>query len=374
MHLTLHLTNNCNLKCKYCFVKLGPERMSKEVAFAAVDFGIKNSLQNRTSGLLFYGGEPLLERKLIYDIVHYTKSIKKETGHNFYYKMTTNGLLLDEDFLRFAKEINLTIGFSHDGPAQDDCRLTTDGKGSAAVLKEKIPLLLSYQPYAIGMSVLDPSVVHKGAEIVAFLYEKGFRYITINLNYAMGEPWTKKHLSVLEKEYKKMAEMYVKWTKSETKFYLSPIDIKIVSHLKGENYISDRRKMARNQLSVAPDGLLYSSSRFVGTPELAIGNVFAGIDTQKQDFLSQKGEELLEACQCCPLVDRCNYSYDSISWDGTNIFTDIPAIQCAHEQMLTPIADKAAERLYKERNALFIHKHYNDMYPIVSLVEDRSTK
>jgi len=348
--------------------------MSKEVALAAVKFGVENSRQNHTTGILFYGGEPLLERKLIYDIAHHTQSIKEETGHNFYYKMTTNGLLLDEEFLKFAQGINLTIGFSHDGPAQDDCRLTPDGKGIGAILEKKIPLLLSYQPYAIGMSVLDPSVVHKGADIVAFLYEKGFRYITINLNYNKGEPWTKKHLSILEKEYKKMAEMYIKWTKAETKFYLSPIDIKIVSHLKGKDYIPDRRKMAKNQLSVAPDGLLYSSSRFVGTPELAIGDVFTGVDIERQDFLTKKGEALLDACCECALVDRCNYSYDSISWDGTNIFTDIPAIQCVHEQMLTPIADRVAEKLYKERNALFIHKHYNDMYPVVSLVEDRSTK
>jgi len=344
--------------------------MTKEVAQAAVKFAVENSQSTHTSGLLFYGGEPLLERQLIHDTVAHTQNIKKETGHNFYYKMTTNGLLLDEDFLKFAKEINLTIGFSHDGPAQDDCRLLPNGKGIAHILEKKIPLLLSYQPYAIGMSVLDPSVVHKGADIAAFLYKKGFRYITLNINYS-GE-WTMEHLAVLEQEYKKLADMYIKWTKAESKFYLSPIDIKIVSHLKGDRYIPDRRQMARNQLSVAPDGKLYSASRFVGIPQLAIGDVFTGVDTTMQEFLSKKGADLHEACKNCALVDRCNYSYDSLAWDGESVYTHIPPIQCAHEQLLTPIADMVAEKLYKERNALFIHKHYNENYPIVSLVEDRS--
>ena len=45
-------------------------------------------------------------------------------------------------------------------------------------------------------------------------------------------------------------------------------------------------------------------------------------------------------------------------------------VQCAHEQLLTPIADYVAEKLYRDRNALFIHKHYNKAYPVVSLVED----
>jgi len=341
--------------------------MSKEVAFAAVDFAASHK---GTTGLLFYGGEPLLERQLIFDTVEYTKTLKAKTGHSFIYKMTTNGMLLDEDFLKFAQEINLTIGFSHDGPAQDDCRLTPDGKPSYDILKEKIPLLLKYQPYAIGMSVLDPSVAHKSSSIVEFLFEKGFRYITHNLNYS--DEWAPKHLEILEQEYKKMADMYLKWTRAEIKFYLSPIDIKIVSHLKGDRYIPDRRRMARNQLSVAPDGKLYSSSRFISTPDLAIGDVFTGIDTKRQDYISKKGEELLESCKNCIIVDRCNYSHGSIAWNGADIFTDISAIKCAHERLLTPIADGVAEKLFKEKNALFIHKHYNDMYPVMSLVEDRA--
>ena len=69
MQLTLHVTNECNLRCKYCFVDLGPQRMSQDVANAAVELGMKNC---KTSGLLFYGGEPLLEKELIYKTVRYT--------------------------------------------------------------------------------------------------------------------------------------------------------------------------------------------------------------------------------------------------------------------------------------------------------------
>jgi len=38
--------------------------------------------------------------------------------------------------------------------------------------------------------------------------------------------------------------------------------------------------------------------------------------------------------------------------------------------MLIPIADRAAEILYKKRNPLFIQKHYNAAYPLLSLFED----
>jgi len=167
MQLTLHVTNQCNIRCRYCFVELGAERMSLEVAKAAVQLGMKDTT---TTGILFYGGEPLLERQLIYDTVAYTQAIKAETGHTFHYKMTTNGTLLDEEFLKFSQKTNLSIGFSHDGPAQNDCRVFPNGDGTSAVLEEKIPLLLKYHPYAVAMSVVDPSTVHKASKIVRKIY------------------------------------------------------------------------------------------------------------------------------------------------------------------------------------------------------------
>jgi len=343
--------------------------MPLHVARAAVKFAMQD---DAATGLLFYGGEPLLERQLIYDVVAHTKKIKAKTGHIFYYKMTTNGTLLDEAFLKFAQGVNLTIGFSHDGPAQDDCRLFHDGSGSFAVLEEKIPLLLKYQPYAVAMSVMDPATVHRAAETVQFLFDKGFRYITQSLNYCRTAPWTRRHLSVLEGEYKKMAKLYLKWTQAEEKFYLSPFDMKILSHLKGEKYNADRRAQAKNQLSVSPDGTLYASSRSVGDPAFAIGDVFTGLGASRQQNLYDLGSVPPDACKTCALRTRCNYAYDSLSRRGEEIIADISPVQCAHEQMLTPIVDQAAEQLYKERSALFMHKHYNEMYPVVSLVEDRS--
>ncbi|MCL1877230.1 MAG: radical SAM/SPASM domain-containing protein, partial [Defluviitaleaceae bacterium] len=327
---------------------------------AAVHLGMQDT---NTTGILFYGGEPLMERQLIYDTVAYTQDIKKEAKHNFFYKMTTNGMLLDEDFLKFAQKCNLSIGFSHDGPAQDDCRQMHDGSGTADVLAKKIPLLLKYHPYAVGMSVIDPTTVHKASKIAKFLYRRGFKYITMNLNYDRAVAWTPEKLEILRNEYEKIADMYVRLTESEEKIYLSPIDTKILSHLKGEKYHIDRRKMAQNQPSIAPDGKIYTASMHLNDPTFQIGDVFSGIDEKRRAFLYKKGGELAPECRECAIVTRCNYAYG-------NMDLDISPIQCAHEQIITPIADRAAEKLFAARSAMFIHKHYNSMYPVLSLIED----
>jgi uncharacterized protein len=343
--------------------------MSQDVAFAAVRFGMKGV---SSSGLLFYGGEPLLERQLIYDTVEYASKIKKKTGHNFFYKMTTNGTLLDEEFLEFAKSVNLTIGFSHDGPVQDDCRLFANGEGSFELLEEKIPLLLKYQPYAIAMCVTDPSTVHRAAEMIKFMFDKGFRYLHISHNYDRKAPWTQEHLAVLEREYKKMAEMYIEWTRKEIKFYLSPVDAKILSHLKGEKYNADRLRMACNQPSVNYDGKIYYSSKYLGNTDFEIGDVFSGINSKKQKHIYERAAIPGKQCLECAIRTRCNYAYDSLVCEGGEITADITPMQCAHEQVITPVADYAAQTLYKDENPLFIHKHYNEMYPVMSLVEDMS--
>jgi len=341
--------------------------MSREVAFAAVKLGMENK---DTSGLLFYGGEPLLERQLIYDVVNYTKGIRKKTGHTFYYKITTNGTLLDEEFLKFANSVNMTIGFSCDGPAQDDCRRFHDGTESLAVLEEKIPLLLKYQPYAMGMSVVDPETAHKAAEIVEYLFKKGFRYIHMGVNYSKTAPWTKERLVTLESEYKKIAEMYIKWTRAEEKFYFSSFDMKILSHLKGDKYNIDRARMNINQPSVAPAGKIYPMSKHLNNPVFEIGDVLSGLNKKKQAAIYERGAIPAEPCQKCAIKSRCNYAYDNLGSDSINIVDDITPVQCVHERLITPIADYVAQTLVKEQNAMFLQKHYNDLYPVISLLED----
>jgi len=341
--------------------------MTFDIAMRAIKLAMEDG---RPTGLLFYGGEPLLEKDVIYKIVEKTQQIKQETGHVFHYKMTTNGMLLDEDFLKMAKRVNLTIGMSHDGYAQDDNRLFYDGNGSFDLLEEKIALLLKYQPYAVGLSVVDPSTVHKAAQTVDFLYHKGFKYITVGMNYDRIAPWDDAKMLVLMDEYRKMAMMYREWASREEKVYLSTIDMKILSHLKGEAYNADRRAQSKNQISVGPDGKLYPGSKYLDKPEFEIGDVFAGLDEARREAIYEMGTEPLDACKKCAIRTRCNYVYDSIRLVDGEIVTDITPVQCAHERLVTPIVDEVAEQLYKEGNALFLHKHYNELYPMMSLIED----
>ena len=231
-------------------------------------------------------------------------------------------------------------------------------------------MLLKHHPYSIGMSVMNPATIHKAAQTVQFLFNKGFRYITLSLNYSEDAPWTENHIAILKKEYEKMADMYIKWTRAEEKFYLSPIDLKIISHIKGKDYAADRIKHTKNQLAIAPDGKIYAVSKFIDNPKFEIGDVFSGIDKVKSKSAFKEIEAVPSPCKKCAIRSRCNYVHDCIITDGGSISRQLSPVRCAHEQIITPIADYVAETLFNEKNAMFIHKHYNRAYPLWSFLED----
>lgn len=112
MNYIFHLTRRCNLNCKYCYENKGIEDLSFESIKLVIDSEIK--AKNKISTISFYGGEPLIRKDLIYQTVDYIKSQKSKT--KFFFNMTTNGTLLDEEFIAFAKKNEfLHIAYSFDG-------------------------------------------------------------------------------------------------------------------------------------------------------------------------------------------------------------------------------------------------------------------
>ena len=370
MHLTLHITNKCNMRCGYCYAFRGNGSMTRDTAFAAVDMAA--SAAAPSCGLVFFGGEPLIERELICDIVTYSQQVRKKTGKTFFYKITTNGTLLDEEFLKFSRDVNMIVGFSHDGLAQDDFRVFNDGGGTSAVLEDKIPLLIHYQPYALAMCVVNPETAGKLSASIKYLFDRGFRYLIVSPNYERSAPWDRLSLAKLEAEYKKLGDLYIDWTRKDVKFYLSCFEMKISSHLRGDEYCEDRCRLGKKQISVAPDGKLYPCVQFVGENEYEMGDVFSGIDMEKRKIIGGKGSTDAPECADCAVKKRCNHTCGCLNRQATGSIDRVSPVQCTHERMLLPIADKIAEKLYKERNPLFLHKHYNKLYPVLSLIEDRS--
>lgn len=115
--LCLLLTHRCNLNCVYCFDKtqreascdvLGFEK-AVEIINAVIGKGFK------TIVVWFFGGEPLIEFKLLKKITSYCVDKGKEHSVNFRFTITTNGTMLYEDTLGFLEDNRFSLMLSHDG-------------------------------------------------------------------------------------------------------------------------------------------------------------------------------------------------------------------------------------------------------------------
>ena len=112
MEYVIHLTDKCNLNCTYCY----ENKKSNDIDFENIKLIVDNEIKKEAKSTIiyFYGGEPLLQRKLIEDTIEYVKSKKSKT--KFFYGITTNGILLDEKFVRYMKKNRfVNIAYSIDG-------------------------------------------------------------------------------------------------------------------------------------------------------------------------------------------------------------------------------------------------------------------
>ena len=165
----------------------------------------------------------------------------------------------------------------------------------------------------------------------------------------------------------------MKWTRAGRKFYLSPFEVKLSSHINRGCWRKDRCELARRQISVDPGGWLFPCVQFTRAgpkSEWCIGHVDTGIDEAARERLHARSEAEREPCAGCAAKERCNNTCGCLNWQTTGSVSTVSPVLCAHERMLLPIADRVGERLYAKKNPLFLQKHYNAAYPVLSLLED----
>ena len=356
MNLTLHLTADCNLRCRYCYETHCKNHMTLSTARQAVDLVF--SYGHRTNGFSLFGGEPLLERDLAEEICRYAKAEAQQRGVSVRFKMTTNGTLLDEDFLRFANDHDLEIALSHDGLLQDEQRLTRDGCPTRAKLEPVVDLLLRYQPSAVALQTVTTATVGGMAESVRWLYERGFSRINTVIDYRPGAGWDDSSLAVLRAQYEAVAELMEAHFDERRPLLFLPFLTKIVA------YLNDRPclecMLGMRQPSVAEDGSIYPCNQFLHLEDYRMGHVSTGVDRAKQRAVYTASLVPEPDCVGCAIEGRCRHHCACLNFSLTGDMHTVAPVQCEHERILIPIADDLAARLYEKKSARFLLNYRED--------------
>ncbi len=287
--LCLHVSHDCNLRCRYCFADEGAyhakrEVMSFETAKAAIDFLLRESGKRRVLEVDFFGGEPLMNLDVVKKTVAYAKEEGAKLGKKFLFTTTTNALLLDDETIRFFNEEMENVVLSLDGRKEvnDAVRKTVNGKGSFDVVIGKIKKFVRARGdkhyYVRGTFTAKNLDFSKD---VLFLADSGFDSISMEPVVTDIEDLQIKeeHLPAIEREYEALCDEYVRREKEGKGFLFFHFQI----DLEGGPCLAKRVSAcgAGNEyFSVVPSGDLYPCHQFAGEKDFLMGNVFDGIQNE----------------------------------------------------------------------------------------------
>ena len=138
----LHITNQCNLRCKYCYVWKTKEKMSQETGEKAVKKIINNAKKHGFKKLTFKfsGGEALLEFPLVLHLVNLGKRLAKKEKIEVDFVVLTNGVLITEEIAKKLKKEKIRVAVSLDGLGKynDVQRVFSNGEGSFKYVEKGI--------------------------------------------------------------------------------------------------------------------------------------------------------------------------------------------------------------------------------------------
>lgn len=192
--LYLMMAQGCNFACTYCPTpalakRYGENLLSFKDAVAGIALWqahIREQQQdNDPYFLIFYGGEPLLNREVLEQLLPYVVE-EQSTGRlpkKLEFMLCTNGSLVDERLSKLLARYKVTVAVGVDGPREhnDRIRLTVAGSPTFVEIERAVRQLVSDGVRVVASVMITPANVHRLAEYPAFFRKLGISQFGFNL-------------------------------------------------------------------------------------------------------------------------------------------------------------------------------------------------
>jgi uncharacterized protein len=180
----LHVTNDCNLRCPYCYVRKSAHGMDDRVGRASVESVMKAAVAHGFSAvkLKYSGGEASLNHRLVTGLHAYARELSDAYGLELQATLLSNGVRLPPDFVRVCKAEDIRVMISLDGlgDQHDVQRPLVSGRPSFHLVEQTISQLIE-QKHAPHLSITVTGRNSCGlAEVVRFALERDLTF-SINL-------------------------------------------------------------------------------------------------------------------------------------------------------------------------------------------------
>jgi len=303
--MALFLTDFCNLRCTYCYEAGKCQRderkhMDRETAEKAVDFMIRESGESRNCTIQFFGGEPLLNFRLLKHVVRYCRDKEETANKKFGFTIDTNGTLLNDEIVDFCCAENIGVGVSLDGTkdVNDTARIFPDGSGSYDTVVKQSARLLERMPETTGARATLTKDNYRFRDTLNHLVELGFRRVLIDCDGGSNGTWSDDEIIILKEEFEKAADYFIKLLRQDD--FLSFGNIVSLLPL-----ISNRKRKRYHcgagiwYVAVTPDGTIYPCHRLTSHPQFAMGNVMQSVSWDLREEILSHPVETKDSCQEC---------------------------------------------------------------------------
>ncbi|MDP9145829.1 MAG: radical SAM protein, partial [Actinomycetota bacterium] len=193
--LVLNVTSKCNLSCTYCYeygedkiVAEGskPRFMTEQTARESVDFMFREAGDSTAVNLTFFGGETLLNFKVLRSALQYARERAAAAGKTVNPSLTTNATLLKSEIIDWivAEGVGVTVSMDGNREQQDKFRVFSNGQGSYDLMIPHVKELIARHTRPVGARVtltkqnLDVTGIYRHLFEELGFYEVGFAPVT----------------------------------------------------------------------------------------------------------------------------------------------------------------------------------------------------
>jgi uncharacterized protein len=324
--VSLAVAQKCNLSCTYCYAQQGTfgkeaGNMPPDVAKAAIHQLIQGAEPGETLTLAFMGGEPLVNRRTLHASTRYAAEAAAVCGVSIGFSMTTNATLLRDEDIELFQEFGFTLTISLDGlhATHDRLRPYRSGNGSFGTVAKNVRSLLAVDDRryrVLARVTVTPNNLDL-PEIMTGLLQMGFDAIMFSpmLNAPSGkDEMLAGDLDRFLDQLITCGESFREELRQGRILPLSNVTktLQRIHFYKREQYPCGA---GGGYMGVSAAGGLYACHRFVNDDDGLMGDVFSGVDRDRQSsWLDKRHLKNQSPCGSCWARYLCSGSchYEAI--------------------------------------------------------------
>lgn len=395
--ITFQITENCNLKCTYCYQHHKTQnKMSFELIQPFIDkllndeIAFCNTNNTETIILDFIGGEPFLEIDLINTICSYILDIMIQKQHPwlnlFKINICSNGTLyFNSNVQYFIKKFNyflfLTISIDGNKELHDKCRIDNFGKGTYDKAIAAVQHYKKYYNTQINTKLtLVPENLLFLYDAIIDLIDKG--YTQIHANCAFENLW---HIQDAQNLYDQMTLIsdYLINNNLYNKINCSLFDENLFTPLTINDNNNFCGGLSNNNLAINYQGEIFTCIRFMDTSlnfkqkALPIGNITHGL-LSSNDYINNynslsnitRKSQSSDECFYCPIAKGCGWC-SAFNYEETGSANKRVTYLCIMHQARALANMYHWNNLYKQLN---IQKEFKLVLPKNNILLQLKTK